>query len=51
MRPIKFHHNVWINLALNIYAVTMTTAVGIGIIAIVSNLIMGNVPDSFGIYG
>ena len=51
MRQIKFHHNVWINLALNVYAVTMTTAVGIGVLAIVSNLIMGNVPQSFGIYG
>jgi hypothetical protein len=29
----------------------MTTAVGLGIIAVVSNLIMGNVPGSFGIYG
>ena len=51
MKPFKFHHHSIINLFLNIYVVTMTSLVGFGIIMIVSNLIMGNVPGSFGIYG
>lgn len=47
----SFHHNPVINVLAYTYAITMCSLVAVGITCIVSQLIIGNIPQSFGIYG